>query len=343
VSSTPNSAAESVSTSGKDAAKSYAQIFDLEVVIRKSKKGYRTYYEIWWQNQPVLEANEVTTDALSENSKVGLITRGASSAIYEYFYALSTPDDFSVKDSNSVFTKGASGTFSELAQRGLLPETIKYTTNTKAKVPYRGIFEDFAKTVREVKKFDVRYQYPSLSPSLISLADYNPNYYVSDFETSNFGASFWLYNTSNGPIQIDEANYTPLSVVAFPLKNIMGGSLQSSKYVESAQEDKAVNDIYDINRGLYGKQEIMLSGEYINNFSQAKSLAEWVVTNLSKERKTINIDSFSNPLFELGDKVGILYSDKNITDQNKAYTVTSINYSVSNSGPTMSLEIKECV
>jgi hypothetical protein len=343
VSSTPNASSDSVSTSGKNTGKSYAQIFDLEVVIRKSKTGYRTYYEIFWENQSVLEANEITSNALPENSRVGLITRGASSAMYEYFYALSTPDDFNIKDSASVFTKGTSGTFSELAQRGLLPERIKYATNTKAKVPYRGIFEDFAKTVREVKKFDVRYDYPSLAPSLISLAEYNPNYYVSDFETSNFGASFWLYNTSNGPIQIDEDNYTPLFVVAFPLKNIMGGTLQSSKYIESAEEDKIINDIYDVNRGLYGKKEIILSGEYLNNFSQARSLADWVVTNLSKERKTINIESFCNPLFELGDKVGILYSDKDITDQNKTYTVTSINYSVSNSGPTMSLEIKECV
>ena len=281
---------DSVSTSGKNTGKSYAQIFDLEVVIRKSKTGYRTYYEVFWQNQPVLEANEITSSTLAENSKVGLITRGASSAMYEYFYALSTPDDFSIKDSSSVFTKGNPGTFSELAQRGLLPETIKYATNTKAKIPYRGVFEDFAKTVREVKKFDVRYQYPSLAPSLISLAEYNPNYYVSDFETSNFGASFWLYNTSNGPIQIDEDNYTPLFVVAFPLKNIMSGTLQSNKYIESAEEDKIINDIYDINRGLYGKKEIILSGEYLNNFSQARSLADWVVTNLSKERKTISID-----------------------------------------------------
>jgi hypothetical protein len=38
-----------------------------------------------------------------------------------------------------------------------------------------------------------------------------------------------------------------------------------------------------------------------------------------------------------------LYSDKDITDQNKTYTIAAINYSVSSSGPTMNLDIKECV
>jgi hypothetical protein len=196
---------------------------------------------------------------------------------------------------------------------------------------------------REVKKFDVRYQYPSLNPKLISLADYNPNYYVSDFTTSSFGSSFWLYNTASGPIQIDESTFTPLWVSAYALKEIMGGTLQSSKYIETSQEDKILNDSFDINRQTYGKQEISLAGEYINNLDQARKLADWVVSNVSKERKTISIGVFPIPLLELGDKVGLLYSDKLYNDSNKCYTVTSISHSINQSGPQMTLEVKECV
>jgi hypothetical protein len=323
--------------------KSYATIFDLEVTIRKSPNKQRTYYEVSWENQVVLEANELTSDILSERQNIALLTRGPSAAIYEYVYAFSSPDDVTIPNSSSFVTKSSNVTASQLAARGLLPDVIKINTDSDKAIELKGIFEDFGKMVREVKKFDVRYQYPSLSPALVSLAEYNPNYYISDFTTSSFGSSFWVYNTANGAIQIDESAFTPLYVSAFTLKEIMPGTLQSSKYVEVAQEDKTLTDGFDLNRQTYGKQEITLSGAYINNLDQARSLADWVVSNVSKERKTINIGIFPIPILELGDKVGILYSDKLYMDSNKSYTVTSVSHSITQSGPQMNIEVKECI
>ena len=98
-----------------------------------------------------------------------------------------------------------------------------------------------------------------------------------------------------------------------------------------------------MNRNIYGKQEIILSGDFINSWNQSTSLAKWVLQNLSKERKTINLQIFPNPLLELGDKVGVLYSDKLYNDENKTYSVVSISHGISGNGPTMNVEIRECV
>jgi hypothetical protein len=87
----------------------------------------------------------------------------------------------------------------------------------------------------------------------------------------------------------------------------------------------------------------MLSGDFINNLDQAKSLATWITDNLSKERKTINLSIFPNPILELGDKVGLLYSDKLYNDSTKTYAISSISHTISNAGPTMNIEIRECV
>jgi hypothetical protein len=87
----------------------------------------------------------------------------------------------------------------------------------------------------------------------------------------------------------------------------------------------------------------MLSGDFINNLDQAKSLATWITDNLSEERKSISLSIFPNPILELGDKVGLLYSDKLYNDSTKTYTVSSISHTISNSGPTMNIEIRECV
>jgi hypothetical protein len=204
-------------------------------------------------------------------------------------------------------------------------------------------FDDFGKYAREVKKFDVRFDAPSLAPKLISLAEVNPNYYVSEYTAGSFGASFWLYNTANTAIQIDESSQTPLWIAAYSLKSINPGTVQSSKFIEKPEYDKEENDIYTTNRNVYGKQEIILSGDFINSWTQSTSLAKWVLQNLSKERKTINLQIFPNPLLELGDKVGVLYSDKLYNDENKTYSVVSISHGISGNGPTMSVEIRECV
>jgi hypothetical protein len=338
VSSTPSTAPDMGTslTDAKGGGKTYAQIFDLEVVIRD--KGNKRYYEIYWDNQQVIEASE--TKPSTETSVAGFITRGQSSAIYEYLYVSSSPDDLVIPKESAVLTKNKDQKLSNLAGRGLLPDTLMQTINDSRVLVY---FEDFGRYAREVKKFDTRFDYASLNPNLISLSDVNPNYFVSEFQPSSFGASFWLYNTGSGPIQIDEAAQTPLWISAFALKNINPGTVQSSKLIEKEEFAKEDNDRYTINRNVYGKQEIMLSGEFINNLEQAKSLATWITDNLSKERKSITLSIFPNPILELGDKVGLLYSDKLYNDSTKTYTISSISHTISNAGPTMNIEIRECV
>lgn len=340
VSSTPSSAPD-MGTAMVDAtntSKSYAQIFELEAVIRDSKST--RYYEVWWENQIVLEASEPLSSIAPETNIAGLITRGKSSAIFEYLYVLSTPDDFVVPKSGSVITKTKDSKVSSLASRGMLPETLMLTINKKNVYTH---FEDFGRYVREVKRFNVRFNNPTLAPKIISLSESNPNYYVSEYHPTAFGSEFWLYNTANNAIQIDESAQTPLWISGFAIKEVSPGTVQSSRLIEKQEFDKDINDKYTINRNVYGKQEILLSGKFINRLDQAQDLADWVINNLSKERKSINVEIFPNPLLELGDKVGLVYSDKNYDDETKTYSIISISHGISNSGPSMSLEIRECV
>jgi len=63
---------------------------------------------------------------------------------------------------------------------------------------------------------------------------------------------------------------------------------------------------------------------------------------LKKERKTLNLSIFPNPILKLGDKVGVAYGAKYYKGS-ESYTITSINHSISNTGPTINIELKECV
>ena len=337
VSSTPNNAIDFAvkPTDGK----SYAQIFDLEIIIRDYKK--KRSYEVYWENQMVINISEPKSKMLTETSKVCLFVRGQSSAIFEYLYAYGSPLGINPskedKDINIDYFAGKKSVFS----RCYLPTGVTSMIGTDKKA-HSLYYEEFGRFVRQVRRYDVRYKQLALKPQLISLSGFNRNYHVADFETSSSGATFWLYNTSNGPMNIDDASGTPLWISAFELKQISAGNIQSSKLLEREDYDKALDDIYESNRKLYGKQELQLSGEFINNRTQAENIAKWVISKLKKERKTINLSIFPNPILKLGDKVGIAYDAKYLND-NKSYTITSISHAISNSGPTMNIELKECV
>jgi len=337
VSSTPNDGMD-FSIKPTD-GKSYAQIFDLEVIINDTKP-VRTY-EVYWENQMVINVSEPKSKVLTETSKACLFVRGQSSAVFEYLYVYGSPDGINPGKADSNininYFSGKKNSFN----RCYLPSGVTSMMGLDAK-NHILYFEEFGRFARQVRRYDIRYSNLALKPQLISLSGFNKDYYVSDFQTSSSGATFWLYNTSNGPITLDDSQGTPLWVSGFELKQISSGNIQSSKLLEREDYSKALDDDYDANRKLYGKQELQLSGEFINNRTQAENLAKWIITKLKKERKTINLSIFPNPILKLGDKVGITYDAKYLNDD-KSYTITSIDHSISNDGPTMTIELKECV
>jgi hypothetical protein len=96
---------------------------------------------------------------------------------------------------------------------------------------------------------------------------------------------------------------------------------------------------------MYGDVSVNISSEYIATERQAKKMMQWIVKNASQERKELNISAFCNPLLELGDKVGVFYSDAGYSIDdigNKTYVVAEINREVNESGPTASIIIREC-
>jgi hypothetical protein len=337
VSSTPNNSID-FAIKPSD-GKSHALIFDLEVIIRDYKS--KRQYEVYWENQNVINISEPKANVLKETSKACLFVRGQSSAIFEYLYVYGSPSGINVQKSdkniNIDYFSGQKNIFS----RCYLPTGITSMLGTDKK-PHTLYYEEFGRFVRQVRKFDIRYNQIALKPQIISLSGFNKNYYVSDFETSSNGATFWLYNTSNGPINLDDASGTPLWISGFQLKQVSPGNIQSGKLLEKEDYDKSIDDIYESNRKLYGKQELQLSGEFINNREQAEKIARWVITKLKKERKTISLSIFPNPILKLGDKVGIAYDAKYFNDE-KSYSITSISHSISSTGPTMSIELQECV
>jgi hypothetical protein len=101
-----------------------------------------------------------------------------------------------------------------------------------------------------------------------------------------------------------------------------------------------------LNRKLYGKQSVEISGEYLNNRYEEERLAEWIARYATTEKIIINASIFPNPLLQLGDKIKVFYKEngyRKAQSGDKVFTLSAINYSVSESGIEMSVELRECI
>jgi hypothetical protein len=95
----------------------------------------------------------------------------------------------------------------------------------------------------------------------------------------------------------------------------------------------------------YGRKEFTLDTPYIQTSDDADNLMEWLISKISKPRKSIGIKLFSTPILQLGDIVNIDYKDSDgldqITDSSKRFLVYNIDYSKNSSGPEMTAYLSE--
>jgi hypothetical protein len=202
--------------------------------------------------------------------------------------------------------------------------------------------------VREIKKFDVKFDQPTFNSAILDFSSINSDYLVKNYSPNSFGAKFWVYNTSNADIILGEESLTPLFISGIKLDYVADGDVSLKKYIEDLED----NNEYDIlqdrlyqNKQMYGDIAVNIASEYIATERQANKMMQWIVRNASQERKELSVSAFCNPLLELGDKVGVFYSDAgySISDiGDKTYVVAEINTEVAESGPTTSITLREC-
>jgi hypothetical protein len=320
-------------------AKSYASTSDILITITEKQKVYE--YRVYWETNLVMTFNEKKSEAINTTSqKVGFMVRHDSVAIFDHLLCLSVSKDnqYSVP---SIFEDGESYIKAvEGAERGVLPAVVADASVNNSSLQFS--FEDFGNQVREAKRFDVVFDNPSLSASLISLDTLNKEYQVSSFSHNSYGAEFWVFNTSRSSIGLSLETSTPLIISGVALEEINPGEVSLSKYLKNISND-AEEDLLFI-KNKYGENAVSFSAKFLNNLSQAENLLEWIWRRVRDEKRAFNVQVFPNPLIEIGDKVRIYDSniDHTIADcGDRAYYVTSIGYNISNSGISMNLVVEQ--
>ena len=326
-------------TSAGNEGKSYATTSDLMVTI--TDIGKSLVYKIYWETNLVVKYVESKSDTLlSKGNTVATMVRSDSVALFDYMLCIGLSKDGS-HSVPTIFKNGSSYIKAvEAAERGVLPSVISdaAVANTSMKFD----FEDFGNQIREAKKYKVRFNNPAISAHLISLERLNKDYAVSNFSASSFGAEFWVFNTSRASIGLSLESSTPVIISGVALEGLNPGEVLLSTFLKNKSGD--ASDKLLFNKNKYGENSVSYGGKFINNLEQAESILEWIWEKRSYEKRAFDVEIFPNPLLEIGDRIRLFDSNISHTIEksgDKCYYISSITYSVGDSGQTMSLSIEE--
>ena len=323
-----------------DTEDTYISCYSLEVYMSGNN------ISVFFEGKQVMTVTD--SSPIPGTNNVGMFVRDDSNAVYDFIYANTVPDDREISVSSPDFLPSPRLSLGGNNERAQLDRRFFSTYLRQRLVTgYNVFYEDFGNLVREAKKYEVRFNQPSFDSILIELSKVNPSFYVKDFKASSFGATFWIFNTSSDMIRIDGGSDFPVYITGIGLSKLSESKIDISNILENQTEEEKVNSTLEINRRLYGETSINISGEYITSRSYATNLAEWIANNASKEKIQINATIFPNPLLQLGDKIKVFYKDSGYCQSqqtdDKLYVLSSIGYSVNESGTSMSVSLQEMI
>jgi len=320
--------------------KTSGSVFSLEVAISDNKKDFTVYIN----GKKAISAHDPSP--LPATNNVSVFVRDDSNGVYDYFYAVSTPNGIypSVSKTQSVDKDIYANSLSIGQNRGIFSPFIKDIISTSTPVSY----DDFGNTAREAKYIEVRYNDPAFISKLIELSKVSPSYFIKDFRSTSWGASFWVYNASGKTVYLGSSgdNPFPISISGIILRKTGAGSVAIDEYLESIDVNYLYNDKLEKNKKLYGDQPLTISGEYINNYLEAQRLAEWIAKNASREKLELTLSIFPNPLLQIGDKIKVFYKTRGYCNSvigDKTYVLSQIGYNVDDEGIEMNVRLREMV
>lgn len=317
--------------------------FSLDIVTYESTsyRAFDVYFEDILVFTAIDDAKVGESGYIPPRQNVSMFVRDDSSAIFEYFYAIATVEGVDIGINHPILSPPVPYSFDQAIDRGVITSSV---SDAYGGGNYPLFYDDFGCLVREARKVEARFQYPTFAAQLIELGKVIPDYLVKDFKYTSFGGEFWIYCTAGATVRIDAGSSIPVYISGILLDKLGGGEIKIDDYINSLDIEERKNQELEINRKLYGEQSYNISGTYISGVNMAKKLANWVAKKASKEKVVISAEIFPNPLLQLGDKVKVFYKSRGYCveqDGDKTYILSRINYTATPDDISMSVELRE--
>lgn len=256
------------------------------------------------------------------NGRFGVHARGQTKVSFEYLYGLNY-GDIEPLDQGGWYDRVRGGyqggqwdrEFTYQWKYGLRKVNKKWT---KQQIKYaQKYFDEFGAICQEVREFDVKFDpKPVLHSQLYMTNDWQS--ICTEYRSNPFGAKFILANASR-----DNAVINGEDTLSFPgssVNQVLGIYGRVVTQAEAAQVI-AKNDNQIQKRGRIDTE---IASQWIQSKAAATDLATWITNHWSDAADEQTVEVFGNPLFEIGDVVGIEYPEKSMTTSTHKYFVVSI-------------------
>lgn len=319
-------------------------VFDIDIRIKKYANGIQ--YIIFYGGKKLGTYIEPIGEAISiDTQNICLFVRNDSQAIFEYVAAAARPYGGVVTKYNEDDYFKNYKHFDRQLEKGIIPvnKTFMFKDDNKGIQFY---FNDFARLAREVKEYDVRFAAPAFTSALLDISKINPKYFVKSYKPTPFGAKLTIVNSNGSAIALGEGDALPLFIIGIAAQEISTGTVTLKDIYDMTQDDKRRQTDREKNIAIYGVQSFNLDSQYIQSISQARNLMRWVSRYCARQRIKLSLETFSNPLIELGDKVKVFDKSRGYYQNNsafgaKTFVVSSISHSVGSGGPSMTVDLIE--
>jgi hypothetical protein len=235
----------------------------------------------------------VDTSPITITEKIGLASLQGVSA-FDYVYASAINEEDFTADKRYNPYKGFMG-----GESTIIKTFGDFIFNQKGQTESVSWVREFGPVARELKKITARYTTPGfpLYPSLVN----NPDVTIAGTSIDSFGMDVYVIN--NTGTFTDLANSEEKQFI------VVGNSIVPSdpfEYIDPALTDEEKKEI------------VGFDSTWIQKESEAIELSKFMTNQWSKQQKVVTVETFLNPLIQIGDVVEISYPDNGLYSSENA-------------------------
>jgi hypothetical protein len=281
--------------------------YDLEVehTISGSTETVKIYVNGIMQFTRSFSSSDGPADAIGPRH--GPFVRGNNNVLFEYLYG-SKNTEVEVFDETSIWNRiygGYQASVPRLRPYKLLTGLAYRPWEVSNKIENFWI-DEYSPIVHEVREFDVKFE---KFPVIHSMPYFSNESQVAcpTYVADSFGAKFLLANISR-----DNAILKGEDTLMFGSDNPVDQRffIYGRAFIEEDQRVHTVKD--DVSIRKRGEIATDINSEWIRSQEEAERIGQWIVENWSEGVTQVIVESFGNPLLQIGDLVSVTYPDLGI-------------------------------
>lgn len=302
------------------------QWYDLDVYQRDIGGTFRL--SILLNGQSVM-VRDIPSSAVLDKTMpghYGVFARGHTHVDFEYLYAANSTEEvpFGGDDSSrwDLIEGGfRSNYYNNYLYKAKMNERLTWWSSSRVSKNTGFSFDEFGAKAHEIREFKVEFEPAPVVHSRLYLSnewyadclEYTATHNSAKFLVSGKGRDNVILNGE------DTLLYGADNVVE--QKMFVYGRTVTAGEVEKyeVQNDKSIRRT--------GEVELTISSPWIQSEPAAKKIGDWVAAHWSNGSEKIEIESFGNPLIQVGDVASVCYLRKSMFPAQHEYYVTGVSHS----------------